>query len=175
MISPRKTVYTLSLVVQDRPGVLVRIALVFARRGYNIESLAVSPGAEGGFSRMTIACTGDPEILEQILKHLAKLIDVVYITDHRDEVPIEVEIALVKVRCTLSNRTVILQIAEHYKAKIVDYGTETMIIRVEGTSEKINTFIALLSSYNVEELVRSGKIIMNRGPSQFAHLLRNSS
>lgn len=174
MNQPQKTIYTLSLVVRDRPGVLVRIALVFSRRGYNIESLAVSPGAEGGFSRMTIACSGDPEILEQIIKQLAKLIDVVYITDHAHEKPIEVEIALVKLRCILSNRTEILQIAEHYKAKVVDYGAETMILRVEGTSDKLNVFIELLRAYNVEEVVRSGKIVLSRGPSQFVHLLRNS-
>ena len=169
----KKNLYTLSLVVRDRPGVLVRIALVFARRGYNIASLTVSPGAEGGFSRMTITCSGDPETLEQIIKQLAKLIDVVYVTDHEGETPIEVEIALVKIRSTLDNRTEILQIAEHYKAKVVDYGAETLILRAEGTSEKIEVFHALLKSYNVEELVRSGKIVMDRGPSQFAHLLRN--
>jgi acetolactate synthase small subunit len=174
-IVPKSHMHTLSLVVFDRPGVLVRIALVFARRGYNIASLAVSPGAEGGFSRMTITCIGDPEILEQIIKQLAKLVDVVYITDHTDESPIEREIALIKMRCTLNNRTEILQIAEHYKAKVVDYGAETMILRVEGNSQKLDTFIALLRSYDIEELVRSGKIVMNRGPSQFAHLLTNGS
>lgn len=174
MTQLNKTIHTLSLVVRDRPGVLVRIALVFSRRGYNIESLSVSPGAEAGISRMTIACSGDPEILEQIIKQLAKLIDVVYVTDHATERPIETEIALVKLRCTLSNRTEILQIAEHYKAKVVDYGAETMILRVEGTSEKLDVFIELLRDYNVEEVVRSGKIVLSRGPSQFAHLLRNT-
>jgi acetolactate synthase small subunit len=169
----KKNIYTLSLVVRDRPGVLVRIALVFARRGYNIASLAVSPGAEGGFSRMTITCSGDPETLEQIIKQLAKLIDVIYVTDHKGETPIEVEIALVKLRATLSSRTEILQIAEHYKAKVVHYGAETMILRCQGNSEKLDTFIALLRAYDVEELVRSGKLVMNRGHSQIAPLLKN--
>jgi acetolactate synthase small subunit len=169
----KKNFYTLSLVVRDRPGVLVRIALVFARRGYNIASLAVSPGAEGGFSRMTITCSGDPETLEQIIKQLAKLIDVVYITDHKGETPIEVEIAVVKLRATLNSRTEILQIAEHYKAKVVHYGAETMILRCEGNSEKLDTFIELLRAYDIEELVRSGKLVMNRGHSPFAHLLKN--
>ena len=171
----KKNLHTLSLVVRDKPGVLVRIALVFARRGYNIASLTVSPGSQGGFSRMTITCSGDPETLEQIIKQLAKLIDVVYLTDHEGETPIEVEIALVKLRSTLGSRTEILQIAEHYKAKVVDYGAETLILRVEGNTGKIDTFQALLQSYNVEEVVRSGKIVMDRGPSHFAHLLKNGA
>jgi acetolactate synthase small subunit len=171
-IDPMKDFYTLSLVVHDRPGVLTRIALIFARRSYNIASLTVSPGAVGGFSRMTIVCSGDPVTLEQIIKQLAKLVDVVYITDHAKEKPIEVEIALVKMRSSLDHRTEILQIAEHYKAKVVDYGAETLIMRAEGSSEKIDNFIALLKVYEIEELVRSGKIVMTRGPSRLTHLFK---
>ena len=92
--------HTLSLVTRDHPGVLVRIALVFSRRGYNIESLAVSPGAVEGFARMTILSRGDPENREQIVKQLAKLVDVVYVSDHSGDDPIEIEVALIKLRCT---------------------------------------------------------------------------
>jgi len=169
----RNNNHILSLVTTNRPGVLVRIALVFARRGFNIESLAVSPGSNDHFARMTITCTGAPETFEQIMKQIHKLVDVVHITDHQNESPIEVEIALVKLKSTLDNRTEILQITEHYKGKVVDYGAETMIVRVEGNTEKLDSFIALLQPYNVEELVRSGKIVMNRGPNKFAHLLKN--
>jgi acetolactate synthase-1/3 small subunit len=171
----RKQTHTLSLVVGNKPGVLVRIALVFARRGFNIESLVVSPGATGDFARMTITSSGDPQARDQIIRQLKKLIDVVFITDHSNESPLEIEIALVKLGCDLENRAQILQIAEHYNAKVVDYGTESMILRVYGTSDKLDAFLALLRPYVIEELVRTGKLVMSRGPSQFAHLLGGSS
>ena len=126
-------VHTLSLFVADRPGVLVRVALVFARRGYNIESLVVSQSARGGFSRMTITCSGDPTVLEQIIKQLAKLVDVVHAIDHTGDAAYESEIALIKVECGLAERTEILQISEHFNARAVDYGPESVILRVLGT------------------------------------------
>ncbi|MCP5065997.1 MAG: acetolactate synthase small subunit, partial [bacterium] len=145
------------------PGVLVRVALVFARRGYNIESLVVSPAAKGDFSRMTITCSGESTTLEQMIKQLSKLVDVVHATDHTDSEAYETEIALVKVAAPLEARTGILEIAEHFNAKVVDYGTESLILRVFGASEKLNAFIALLRSQGLLELVRSGKILMARG------------
>lgn len=169
----KKNTHTLSLVVRNKPGVLVRIALAFARRGYNIASLSVSPGVTSSFSRMTIVCTGDPETLEQIIKQLAKLIDVVYVTDHKGETPIEVEVALVKLRVNLDNRTQVLQIVEHYKAKVVHFDADTMILRVNGNSEKLDNFIELLRAFDIEELVRSGKIVMNRTHNEFIHLMKN--
>src|SRR3954471_5536448 len=109
-ISPAAPLYTISLLVRNKPGVLVRVALVFARRGYNIESLVVSPDVTNGeFSRMTITCSGDPETLEQIIKQLTKLIDVVQALDHTGQAVIETEIALVKMRSQLKERTEILQ------------------------------------------------------------------
>ncbi len=156
--------HTLSILVRNKPGVLVRVSLVFARRGYNIESLVVSPDIESGdFSRMTITCRGDPETLEQILQQLTKLIDVVRAFDHTGRAVIETEIALVKLRCGLRERTEILQIAEHYKAKVVDYGAESLILRAYGESEKLDSFISLLGPFTIVELVRSGKILMARG------------
>ena len=155
--------HTISLYVHNKPGVLVRVALVFARRGYNIESLVVSSGASEDFSRMTITCSGDLETLEQIIKQLAKLIDVVHATDHTDDEAYETEIALCKLKSAIDQRTHILQIAEHYNAKVVDYGAESLVLRVFGSSEKLNAFVELLRPYGVEELVRSGKIVMARG------------
>jgi acetolactate synthase I/III small subunit len=155
--------HTLSLYVNNKPGVLVRVALVFARRGYNIESLVVSPAALGGFSRMTITCSGDPETLEQIIKQLAKLIDVVHAIDHTGDHSYETEIALVKLECPLDQRTQVLQIAEHYGARAVDYANESLILRVYGSSEKLDAFIELLRPFGLKELVRSGKILMARG------------
>ena len=159
----RDDVHTISLVVADKPGVLVRVALVFSRRGYNIESLVVSPTVEGGFSRMTITCSGDRATLEQIIKQLHKLIDVVQATDHTGDAAYETEIALVKVRAGLHERTEILQVAENFGAKVTDYGQDSLMLRVYGASDKLDAFIALLRPYGMRELVRSGKILMVRG------------
>ena len=155
--------HVISLYVNNKPGVLVRVAIVFARRGYNIDSLVVSPGARGDFSRMTVACSGDPETLEQIIKQLAKLVDVVHATDHTGGRAYGTEIALIKLQCELDERSQILQIAEHFNAKVVDYGTESLMLRVYGASEKLDTFIELLRPFGLRELVRSGKVLMARG------------
>jgi acetolactate synthase-1/3 small subunit len=161
--SERRDLHTISLFVNNRPGVLVRVALVFARRGFNIESLVVSPAARGGFSRMTITCTGEPEKLEQIVKQLSKLIDVVHAIDHTGADAYETEIALVKLSSKLDQRTEILQIAEHFGAKVVDYATDSLMLRVYGSSEKLDALLALLEPFEVIELVRSGKVLMARG------------
>lgn len=156
--------HTISVLVRNQPGVLVRVSLVFARRGYNIESLVVSPEVtDPNFSRMTITCRGDVETLEQIIKQLTKLIDVVHAIDHTGQSVVETEIALIKVKCSVAERTEILQVAEHYNAKVVDYGPESLILRASGATEKLDSLIALLRPYNVVELVRSGKVLMARG------------
>ena len=157
--------HTISILVRNKPGVLVRVALIFSRRGYNIESLVVSADVTNGqFSRMTITCSGDPETLEQIIKQLTKLIDVVHAIDHTGQSAVETEIALIKLQAQVTERTEILQIAEHYKAKVVDCGTNSLILRVTGGSEKLDSFISLLRPFGLVELVRSGKILMTRGP-----------
>ena len=161
----KRYLHTLSLFVHNRPGVLVRVALVFARRGYNIESLVVSPAAKGGFSRMTITCSGDPTTLEQIIKQLAKLVDVVHAIDHTNDEAYESEIALIKIECGIHERTEILQIAEHYKARVVDFGATAFVLQAYGSSEKLDELIELLRPFEVVELVRSGKLLMARGQS----------
>jgi acetolactate synthase-1/3 small subunit len=158
-------IHTISLFVNNAPGVLVRVALVFSRRGFNIESLVVSPGAEGRFSRMTITCSGEPEVLEQIIKQLAKLVDVVHAIDHTGNLAYETEIALIKIEAPLAERTEILQVAEHFKSRVVDYGSESMILQAYGSSEKLDALISLLRPYSISELVRSGKLLMARGKS----------
>ena len=161
-----RTLHTISLYVNNKPGVLSRVAITFARRGYNIESLVVSPAAKGGFSRMTITCSGDPETLEQIIRQLDKLVDVVKAVDHTDDEAYETEIALVKVHTSLDQRAQVLQIAEHFNAKVVDYGPSSVMLRVFGASEKLDALIELLRSFELKELVRSGKILMARGVEQ---------
>ncbi len=159
--------HTISILVRNKPGVLVRVALVFSRRGYNIESLVVSADVTNGeFSRMTITCSGDPETLEQIIKQLTKLIDVVHAFDHTGMAVIETEIALVKLECAVDQRTEILQVAAQFGAKIVDSGATSMIVRIYGTSDKVDACLSLLSHYRIVELVRSGKILMARGLAQ---------
>ena len=161
--APAGDVHTLSLYVNNKPGVLVRVALVFARRGFNIESLVVSAAAHGDFSRMTIACRGDRGQLEQIVKQLQKLVDVVHAVDHTGHQAYETEIALVKLQADLEGRNQILQIAEHFGAKVVDYGQESLMLRAYGSTEKLDAMIGLLQPCGLIELVRSGKILMARG------------
>lgn len=164
-IDPRNgtAFHTISLTVRNKPGVLVRVALIFARRGYNIESLVVSPGKTEDLSRMTITCSGDPEILEQIIHQQAKQVDVVQATDHTGQDVIDVEIALVKIKVGLHDRTALLQVAQHFQAEIVDCGQESLILRINGASTRLDACIILLHQWEIVELVRSGKIIMMRG------------
>jgi acetolactate synthase-1/3 small subunit len=156
-------IHTISLFVNNTPGVLVRVALVFSRRAFNIESLVVSPGAEGRFSRMTITCSGQLDVLEQIIKQLSKLVDVVHAFDHTADDSYETEIALIKIESPIADRTQILQIAEHFKARVVDYGADSLVLQAHGSSEKLDALISLLRPFSITELVRSGKLLMARG------------
>ena len=156
-------IHTISLYVRNKPGVLVRVALVFSRRGFNIESLVVSPGRSDDFSRMTITSSGDPDTLEQVVKQLTKLVDVVHAIDHTHQEVIDSEISLFKIKAPLTDRTALLQVVEHYHGKIVDYQADSIIVRVAGTSEKLDAFEAIAKQWEILELVRSGKVVMARG------------
>jgi acetolactate synthase-1/3 small subunit len=160
--------HTFSILTKDVPGVLVRIAMVFSRRGYNIESLAVSPSARAGFARMTITSRGATQNIEQITRQLAKLIDVVYVTDHRDKAPVEVEIALVKLRAARDARADIQRITENFESQIVDDGNDTIMLRFSGAPRELDDCLAALAPYGIEELIRSGKIVMDTGISPFS-------
>lgn len=155
--------HTISVLVRNKPGVLVRVALVFARRGFNIDSLVVNSVMDTEFSRMTITCSGDPATLDQIIKQLVKLVDVVRAIDHTGEQVIEKEMALIKVRCPPENRTAVLQVAEHFKGTTVDFGHESLILQMAGGSEKIDHVLGLLQPFGIVDLVRTGKILMARG------------
>ena len=154
--------HTISLYVANKPGVLIRIALVFARRGYNIDSLVVSPSPDPDFSTMNIVASGDRKTLDQILKQLNKLVDVVHAIDHTTTERYETEIALIKIRCQGDARREVLEIAEHFNAKVVDYAIESLILRVYGSSDKLDAMISLFDEDSIFELVRSGKIVMAR-------------
>lgn len=155
--------HTLSVYVANKPGVLARVAQVFARRGYNIDSLVVSAAMDGLYSRMTITAQGNPENLEQIILQVSKLIDVLHCTDHSDDNAVVRELALVKVGATVTERSEILQIVEHFSCKTVDLTETSMIIMAYGESGKINALVQMLESYRMIELVRTGEVLMARG------------
>jgi len=162
-MSNNPTIHTLSVYVSNKPGVLARIAQVFARRGFNIESLVVSPAMDGKFSRMTIGLSGNPGMLEQIIRQVSKLIDVLSCTDHTGDESVVRELALVKVRCGAEQRAQALQVVEHFACKTVDLTESSMIIMATGDSEKVDAFIRMIKTFDVVELVRTGKVLMVRG------------
>ncbi len=158
-----KAMHTLSVYVANKPGALARIAQVFARRGFNIESLVVSPAIDGHFSRMTITCSGAPEGLEQIIKQMAKLVDVLHCIDHTYDKSVMKEMGLIKIAVDSEGRSEALQIAEHYGCKTVDLTTESMILQVVGSPAKIDALEEMIAKFRIIELVRTGKVVMSRG------------
>jgi acetolactate synthase-1/3 small subunit len=163
MQNTNKAMHTLSVYVANKPGVLARIAQVFARRGFNIESLVVSPAVDGHFSRMTISCSGDPEGLEQIIKQLSKLIDVLHCIDHTYDESVTKEMGLIKIEVDSEGRSEALQIAEHYGCKTVDLTPDSMILQVVGNPDKIDALEEMITKFKIIELVRTGKVVMSRG------------
>ncbi len=160
---PETALHTLSVYVANKPGVLARIAQTFARRGFNIESLVVSPAMDGTFSRMTIGCSGSPEGLDQIIKQVSKLIDVISCTDHTGDEAVVRELALVKILCNAEERSQALQIVEHFGCKTVDLTDTSMIIMASGASDKVDAFVGMIRKFHVVELIRTGKVVMARG------------
>ncbi len=156
-------IHTISVYVANKPGVLARIAQVFARRGFNIDSLVVSPSADGRYSRMTIASQGSPEGLEQIILQVSKLVDVMHCIDHSMGESIVREMALVKMRVSSERRTEALQVCEHYGCKTVDLTNTAMTVMVTGRSEKLDACLDMLRQFELVELVRTGKVVMARG------------
>jgi acetolactate synthase I/III small subunit len=163
MNSKKLESHSISLLVNNKPGVLIRIALVFARRGYNIDSLVVSPAHDERFSHMSITASGERRILEQIIKQLDKLVDVIHARDHTGDVVVEKELALIKVQSPPEIRTEILQISEHFKCQTVDISDDTLMIQATGNTDKLDALHTLLGKYKILEMVRTGKIIMIRG------------
>jgi acetolactate synthase-1/3 small subunit len=155
--------HAISLVVNNKPGVLIRIALVFAKRGYNIESLVVSPARETAFSRMIITASGETKILEQILKQLNKLVDVISAKDHTGEAIVERELGLIKVRGTAAQRTEILQIAHAFECKVVDLTDNTVLLQLTGEPYLLDSLSRMMNNYEVIEFIRTGQVVVSRG------------
>lgn len=155
--------HTISLLVANKPGVLIRIALVFSRRGFNLDSVVVSQTHRPEFSRMNIVASGDRESLSQIIKQLDKLVDVVHVADHTGEEIIQGEIAFIKVNCPVELRTELLQLGDHFRARSVDLTDDTITFEATGKTAKLNAFQLMLEKYGILESVRSGKLLMARG------------
>ena len=157
------TKHTISLLVSNKPGVLIRISLVFARRGYNIDSLVVSASQNPEFSMMNIVATGDSQTLDQILKQLNKLVDVLHARDRTGDDIIERELSIIKVRCRQEVRTDMLQIAQAFSCNIVDLSDKSVTLQVAGSTEKLDAVNKIFEPYGIMEMVRTGKLLMARG------------
>jgi len=156
-------VHTLSTLVNNQPGVLMRICQVFSRRGFNIDSLVVSEGRNPNFSRMTIGISGDPGGLHQIIMQVNKLIDVIHCFEHTSANSVTKEMVLIKIRCSPDERSQALQITEHFGGKTVDLTPTSMIVMINGDSPKIDAAVAMFSQFSIIETVRTGKVVMARG------------
>jgi len=158
--------HTLAVLVENKSGVLSRVASLFSRRGYNIDSLAVGVTEDPDISRITIVVHGDDHVLEQVTKQLNKLIDVIKVSDIGSDDAVERELALIKVSADANVRAEIIQIANIFRARIVDVAPKSMTVEVTGDEGKIQAIEKLLRQFGIKEMVRTGKIAMVRGPKK---------
>jgi acetolactate synthase-1/3 small subunit len=155
--------HTLVALVEDKPGVLNEMASLFRRRGFNIESIAVGHSEVPHLSRMTIVVNGATTMVEQVRKQLDKLVDVVKVSDITDDDIVSRELALIKVKSTPSTRSEIIEIADIFRANIVDVGADSLTIEITGDENKINSLLNLLRGFGIKEISRTGCIAMTRG------------
>jgi acetolactate synthase-1/3 small subunit len=156
------TKHTIVAMVEDKPGVLNRVASLFRRRSFNIESIAVGHSEMPNISRMTLVIDGKTTSIEQVRKQLEKVIDVVRVVEISPDDMISRELALIKVKTTPTTRSEIMQIVDIFRANIVDVGMEAVTVEVTGDEEKINSLLVLLQGFGVKELARTGRIAMTR-------------
>jgi len=155
--------HTLAVLVENKSGVLSRVASLFSRRGYNIDSLAVGVTEDPDISRITIVVHGDDHVLEQVTKQLNKLIDVIKVSDIGSDDAVERELALIKVAADVDTRAEVMQIANIFRARIVDVASKSVTVEVTGDEGKIQAIEKLLRQFGIKEMVRTGKIAMVRG------------
>ena len=156
--------HTLSILVENKHGVLARVAALISRRGFNIDSLAVGPTEHPEVSRMTIAVSVDEQPLEQITKQLNKLIEIIKIVELDSGAAVQRELLLVKVRAPMAERTQVLQTAELFRARVVDVNPDTVTIEATGTPEKLQALLAALAPLGIKEMAQSGTVALGRGP-----------
>jgi acetolactate synthase-1/3 small subunit len=154
--------HTLIALMEDKPGVLSRVASLFRRRNYNIESLAVGHSETPNISRMTIVVNGDNRIVEQVVKQLTKLINVTEVVDVSEKPTVIRELALVKVAAGPGARSEIIELANVFRGRVVDVGTTSMTVEITGPEDRVNSLIRLLEPYGIEELARTGRVVMVR-------------
>ena len=156
--------HTLSVLVEDKPGVLARVAALFSRRGFNIQSLAVGATEQKDMSRMTIVVSADEAPLEQITKQLNKLINVIKIVELDEVNSVARELALIKVRADAATRGQVIEAVNLFRAKVVDVSTESLTVEATGTQEKLEALLRVLEPYGIREIVQSGVVSLSRGP-----------
>ena len=155
--------HTLSVLVENKPGVLARIAGLFSRRGFNIDSLAVGPTEHPEISRMTIVVNVEESPLEQVTKQLNKLVEVIKIVELDSAASVSRELLLVKVKADAATRGQVLEVVQLFKAKVVDVATDAVTIQVTGNQDKLEDFLRVVEPYGVRELVQSGMVAIGRG------------
>jgi acetolactate synthase-1/3 small subunit len=155
--------HTLSVLVENKPGVLARVAALFSRRGFNIDSLAVGPTEHPDVSRMTIAVNVEDLPLEQVTKQLNKLINVLKVVELDPATSVQRELLLVKVKADQAVRSQVLEVVQLFRAKVVDVAAEAVTIEATGTADKLEAFIRVLEPYGIRELVQSGMVAVGRG------------
>jgi acetolactate synthase-1/3 small subunit len=154
--------HTLSVLVENKFGVLTRVAGLFSGRGYNIDTLNVAPTQDPNTSRMTIVTRGNDPTVEQIVKQLNKLVDVLEVVDFREHEYIDRELVLVRVKVDSKSRAEVMQITDIFRAKIVDVQPDTLTIEVTGNESKVEKFIELMKAFGILELTRTGKVALHR-------------
>ena len=160
--------HTLSVLVEDKPGVLTRVAGLFARRAFNIHSLAVGPTELNGISRITVVVDAEGELLEQVTKQLNKLINVIKIVELSPESSVQRDHILVNVRADAATRLQVTQAADLFRATIVDVSTESVVIESTGSRDKIHALMDVLEPFGIREIVRAGTVALGRGPKSMS-------
>jgi acetolactate synthase-1/3 small subunit len=158
------TTHTLSVLVEDKPGVLARVAALFSRRGFNIESLAVGPTESKETSRMTIVVSAEDTPLEQVTKQLNKLINVIKVVEQDDDNSVARELTLIKVRADAGTRSQVIEAINLFRAKVIDVSGESLTVEATGTPGKLDALLRVLEPFGVREIVQSGLVSLSRGP-----------
>lgn len=160
--------HTLSVLVENKPGVLTRVAGLFARRGFNIDSLAVGPTEHEDISRMTIVVGLGKYSLEQVIKQLDKLVNVIKIVELEPETSVQRELLMVKVHADSESRSQVLETVQLFRAKVVDVSPEAVTVEATGSADKLDALMRVLAPFGIKELVQSGMVAVGRGPSSIA-------
>ena len=158
--------HIISLLVENHQGVLARIAGLFSGRGYNLESITAGVTMDPEITRITLVCEGEDNVIDQIKKQLHKLIDIIKVTDLTDVPSLHRELALIKVKAKSDQRGEIFQVADVFRARVMDVGVDSMVLEVTGSPEKIDDFALIIQPYHIQEIARSGLISLERGKKQ---------